>query len=152
MCSAIMELSKDKNSKQESASRPIEQSLQAMPSRQWWRQRDSDPRPPACKAGALPTELCPRVLRRGFIRMVGLNGLEPLTSRLSGVCSNQLSYKPLSVKAAVRGSAPCARRVGTAAISFLIAQKRREQRLLRSCHSRAVNRTYRWAKQERDDA
>lgn len=26
--------------------------------------------------------------------VVGLSGLEPLTSRLSGVCSNQLSYKP----------------------------------------------------------
>ena len=24
-----------------------------------WRQRDSNSRPPACKAGALPTELCP---------------------------------------------------------------------------------------------
>ena len=28
--------------------------------------------------------------------MVGLNGLEPSTSRLSGVRSNQLSYKPTS--------------------------------------------------------
>jgi hypothetical protein len=27
-------------------------------------------------------------------KMVGLSGLEPLTSRLSGVCSNHLSYKP----------------------------------------------------------
>ena len=26
--------------------------------------------------------------------MVGSSGLEPPTSRLSGVCSNQLSYKP----------------------------------------------------------
>ena len=26
--------------------------------------------------------------------MVGSNGLGPSTSRLSGVCSNQLSYKP----------------------------------------------------------
>ena len=25
---------------------------------------------------------------------MGLTGLEPVTSRLSGVCSNQLSYKP----------------------------------------------------------
>ena len=30
------------------------------------------------------------------IYMVGLNGLEPSTSRLSGVRSNQLSYRPLS--------------------------------------------------------
>ena len=27
--------------------------------------------------------------------MVGLNGLEPSTSRLSGVRSNRLSYKPI---------------------------------------------------------
>ena len=28
--------------------------------------------------------------------MVGPSGLEPPTSRLSGVCSNQLSYEPVS--------------------------------------------------------
>ena len=33
---------------------------------------------------------------RGFTRsVVGPGGLEPPTSRLSGVCSNQLSYRPL---------------------------------------------------------
>ena len=30
-----------------------------------------------------------------MIRLVGSSGLEPPTSRLSGVCSNQLSYEPL---------------------------------------------------------
>ena len=29
------------------------------------------------------------------LRVVGSNGLEPSTSRLSGVCSNQLSYEPI---------------------------------------------------------
>ena len=31
-------------------------------------------------------------------KMVGLNGLEPSTSRLSGGRSNQLSYKPISFR------------------------------------------------------
>ena len=31
-----------------------------------------------------------------FCRLVGLDGLEPSTSRLSGVRSNHLSYKPFS--------------------------------------------------------
>lgn len=30
-----------------------------------------------------------------FINMVGLNGIEPLTSDLSGLRSSQLSYKPI---------------------------------------------------------
>ena len=30
-------------------------------------------------------------------QLVGLSGFEPETSRLSGVCSNQLSYKPIQV-------------------------------------------------------
>ena len=30
-----------------------------------------------------------------FLRPMGLSGLEPPTSRLSGVRSNQLSYKPI---------------------------------------------------------
>jgi len=54
----------------------------------WWRRRKSNSRPPACKAGALPIELRPQ-------NMVGLDGLEPSTLRLSGVRSNHLSYKPL---------------------------------------------------------
>ena len=31
-----------------------------------------------------------------FVKMVGLNGFEPSTSPLSGVRSNQLSYRPIS--------------------------------------------------------
>ena len=54
----------------------------------WWSQSGSNRRPPACKAGALPAELWPRD------KMVGLGGLEPPTSPLSGVRSNHLSYRP----------------------------------------------------------
>ncbi len=53
----------------------------------WWSQGGSNSRPPACKAGALPAELWP-------LNMVGLGGLEPPTSPLSGVRSNHLSYRP----------------------------------------------------------
>ena len=31
----------------------------------------------------------------GYTKLVGWSGLEPPTSRLSGVCSNQLSYQPM---------------------------------------------------------
>jgi hypothetical protein len=71
-----------------------------------------------CKAGALPAELIPRIrsllsvrLCKGFhvayfkyvsarlcaiwLKVVGVPGLEPGTSPLSGVHSNQLSYTPL---------------------------------------------------------
>ena len=40
----------------------------------------------------------PKVVRRVVIRerrMVGQAGLEPATPRLSSVCSNQLSYRPI---------------------------------------------------------
>ena len=56
--------------------------------RNWWSQTGSNRRPPACKAGALPTELWPRA-------MVGLGRFELPTSPLSGVRSNQLSYRPI---------------------------------------------------------
>lgn len=56
----------------------------------WWSRTGSNRRPPACKAGALPAELRPHK-----VKLVGLGGLEPPTSRLSSARSNQLSYKPL---------------------------------------------------------
>ena len=61
-----------------------------------WRWRDSNSWPPACKAGALPTELHPHLDFYSIQRLspMGLSGLEPPTSRLSGVRSNRLSYKP----------------------------------------------------------
>ena len=59
--------------------------------KKWWRWTGSNRWPPACKAGALPAELHPQISDR----LVGLGGLEPPTSRLSGVRSNQLSYRPI---------------------------------------------------------
>ena len=59
----------------------------------WWRVPGSNRWPPACKAGALPAELTPHL---GLLEVVGQSGLEPPTSRLSVVCSSQLSYWPLS--------------------------------------------------------
>jgi hypothetical protein len=70
-----------------------------------WRRSDSNRRPPACKAGALPTELRPQRRTPGptgptrrhpakSAARMGQGGLEPPTPRLSSVCSNQLSYWP----------------------------------------------------------
>jgi hypothetical protein len=69
----------------------------------WWRQTGSNRRPEACKATALPTELCPQLAiipcEAGIPTtqtMVGLGRLELPTSRLSSARSNQLSYRPES--------------------------------------------------------
>ena len=40
--------------------------------------------------------MCVEPLHQQAIKMVGLVGLEPTTPRLSSVCSNQLSYQPIS--------------------------------------------------------
>ncbi len=66
----------------------------------WWSQSGSNRRPSRCKRDALPAELWPRPAEKlgGPIDpgpdMVGLGGVEPPTSPLSGVRSNQLSYRP----------------------------------------------------------
>ena len=59
--------------------------------REWWSQTGSNRRPHACKARALPAELCP-------LTMVGLGRLERPTSPLSGVRSNHLSYRPKQIE------------------------------------------------------
>ena len=94
----------------------------------WWRCTGSNRGPPACKAGALPTELHPpKPPRRGTsprcewdrdptscrdpIRLVGAPGLEPGTSALSGLRSNQLSYAPFPLRTQnLHASTVCGRR------------------------------------------
>ena len=67
----------------------------------WWRWWDSNPWPPACRAGALPAELHPQnywefaVSPFCAFALVGPSGLEPPTSCLSGTRSNLLSYDPM---------------------------------------------------------
>ena len=79
---------------------PTHQTTQDLMARTWWRWTGSNRRPPACKAGALPTELHPRSITgrpiTGDPKLVGRGGLEPPTSRLSSARSNQLSYQPES--------------------------------------------------------
>ena len=58
-----------------------------------WSWQGSNLRPPECKSGALPTELQPLFMA---VDQVGLRGLEPRTSSLSGMRSNHLSYKPIN--------------------------------------------------------
>lgn len=58
-----------------------------------WRRSDSNRRPPACKAGALPLSYAPSPAESRQT-LVGQGGLEPPTPRLSSVCSDQLSYWP----------------------------------------------------------
>jgi hypothetical protein len=85
----------------------IELGVPAPSSKGWWSQTGSNRRPPACKAGALPTELWPRVPKnRAARKMVGLGRFELPTSRLSSARSNQLSYKPQALKARDAPAAP----------------------------------------------
>ena len=47
------------------------------------------------------------MLFRNRFRLMGLSGLEPPTSRLSGVRSNQLSYKPTMEMEGIEPLTPC---------------------------------------------
>src|SRR4029079_18393072 len=69
---------------------PMRFSKRAVPYGFWWSQTGSNRRPPACKAGALPTELWPLTRTTNGDRrseLVGLDRLERSTSPLSGVRS-----------------------------------------------------------------
>jgi hypothetical protein len=79
----------------------VNSSAISSPRLRWWSQSGSNRRPQACKASALPTELWPRAPSKvdkldtiGPCSVVGREGVEPSTSRLSGVRSNHLSYRP----------------------------------------------------------
>ena len=82
----------------------------------WWSWTGLNRRPPACKAGALPAELQP--LQQNPARMsgarntsdkvVGLERLELSTSRLSGVRSNHLSYRPPAWSFCILAALRCA--------------------------------------------
>ena len=95
----------------------------------WWSQTGSNRRPPACKAGALPTELWPRLVPplpdpRSPIGIappgvVGLERFELSTSRLSSARSNQLSYRP-----GKRGRCPNEERETKAAVSRMHSKNR----------------------------
>src|SRR5256885_8140998 len=58
----------------------------------WLRGRDLNPRPLGYEPNELPDCSTPR--HRPLYRLVGLGRFELPTSRLSGVRSNQLSYRP----------------------------------------------------------
>ena len=74
--------------------RPKPETLLFLIRKIWWSRTGSNRRPEACKATALPTELRPRCCSVSTRKMVGPGGLEPPTSRLSGVRSSHLSYEP----------------------------------------------------------
>jgi hypothetical protein len=77
------------------------------PDYHWWRRPGSNRRPSPCKGDALPAELLPlfKILPDLFLVLVGLARVELATSRLSGVRSNQLSYRPLYMKQRARTAA-----------------------------------------------
>ena len=81
--------------------------LTTWPTGRWWRRkRDLNPRAgyptytlsrgASSASWVLPQKTAPKIFGKR-IYIMGLNGLEPSTSRLSGVRSNQLSYRPIMI-------------------------------------------------------
>lgn len=58
-----------------------------------WRHGDSNPRPIACKATALPTELCPQDSNKAYFHLVENNA----KTELCATVSNHLSLNYLSI-------------------------------------------------------
>ena len=69
------------------------------------------PDPDLAKVVLYQLSYAPSRAEPGLQQLVGLSGFEPETSRLSGVCSNQLSYKPKrgfrSASSRCAGPRPC---------------------------------------------
>ena len=95
-----------------------------------WRRPGLNRQPPACKAGALPIELRPREKRAGnreqgtaemhcslfpapCSTLLGVPGLEPGTSALSELRSNQLSYTPAAERDSVELPEVCPAMLGS---------------------------------------
>ena len=64
--------------------------------------RDSNPRPSAWEADALPTELLPQY--SSLCNLVEIVGVEPTTSCMPCKRSSQLSYTPKSLNSERKGS------------------------------------------------
>ena len=64
-----------------------------VPNEDWWARRDLNPRPPACKAGALPTELSAHFLESTY-KLVGARGFEPPTPGSQNQCANRTALRP----------------------------------------------------------
>src|SRR5438046_9868639 len=67
-------------------------------SKGWLRGRDLNPRPLGYEPNELPDCSTPRHPNILSLEMVGLGRFELPTSRLSGVRSNQLSYRPTGLQ------------------------------------------------------
>ena len=99
----------------------------------WWSQTESNRRPPACKAGALPTELWPRIAAPAKRELVGLGRFELPTSRLSSARSNQLSYRPRAharcpaISRMTAGTKGCSNDLGNSVGSSEKKEKRRRR-------------------------
>ena len=84
----------------------------------WWRQPGSNRRHPACKAGALPTELCPRDGTSLSTRAQALfldRSRGPEGMRKTSTRAGRIDVRDVSVSATPKGVSPSPRRCRRAA-------------------------------------